>query len=392
MWQRLHPPMIALFLAPMATAQTTFPVYHVNPLHEGVMPFDSTSAFFFLRCCRELTARVILFSVDTADLAGDAFFDLRSKVLPIECAANESYGWKADCDNQEVVDDDLVITKLSLTVSKSFGEYGKCNICDVNGTDPFSGLPCKPSTYICSCGSYSHPKDCNNQTQVGVENITKAFGRFKDYFCRWDSWVKAPWSCWSMPVVGKTGGMWYSTTRAGWCGAPGADPSTCSWDARVEKVVNKSCSDKLIIDAVEGYDKQRNKCFDDCPYRKRHPFHPRNTSDSCWIYCYYATLLGPSNLLPSGALPGDDGMPKQLITSAFEKPFLPVAQGGCPPVTPPPASAAPSARRPRRVPMRQRLMRAMYRAQALVRAAEADSTPARVVAAVEAAPVLVEAP
>ena len=46
MVQRLHPPTFALFLAPMVTAHT-FPVYHVNPLHEGVMPFDSKSAFFF---------------------------------------------------------------------------------------------------------------------------------------------------------------------------------------------------------------------------------------------------------------------------------------------------------------------------------------------------------
>ena len=45
----------------------------------------------------------------------DAFFDLRSKVLPLECASNSS-GWKGDCDNGEVTDSDLVITKLNLTV------------------------------------------------------------------------------------------------------------------------------------------------------------------------------------------------------------------------------------------------------------------------------------
>ena len=118
--------MFATAAMPTATAIT---VYHVNPLHEGVLPFD----------------------MDTADLAGDAFFDLRSKVLPIECAFNVSMA--GDCTNQEVVDPDLVITKLSLTVKKRYGEYSRCNICGADGKDPFSHFPCKPNAYICTCGS-----------------------------------------------------------------------------------------------------------------------------------------------------------------------------------------------------------------------------------------------
>lgn len=60
--------------------------------------------------------------MDTADRAGDAFFDLRSKVLPIECADNSSW-WADDCSNQEVVASDLVITQLQLEIkgSKAFG-------------------------------------------------------------------------------------------------------------------------------------------------------------------------------------------------------------------------------------------------------------------------------
>eukprot|EP00900_Chrysochromulina_parva_P003830 jgi/Chrpa1/13448/Chrysochromulina_OHIO_Genome00019513-RA len=72
-------------------ANTDLTVYHVNPLHEGVVPVN----------------------MDTADLRGDIFFDFESKVLPIECASNPQ---SKDCTNEEVVDNDLVITKLILSV------------------------------------------------------------------------------------------------------------------------------------------------------------------------------------------------------------------------------------------------------------------------------------
>eukprot|EP00900_Chrysochromulina_parva_P013970 jgi/Chrpa1/22574/Chrysochromulina_OHIO_Genome00025132-RA len=83
---------MALLVAMLAgLSNTDLTVYHVNPLHEGVIPVN----------------------MDTADLRGDIFFDLRSKVLPIECASNPQ---SKDCTNEEVVDNDLVITKLILSV------------------------------------------------------------------------------------------------------------------------------------------------------------------------------------------------------------------------------------------------------------------------------------
>jgi hypothetical protein len=78
--------------------------------------------------------------------------------------------------------------------------------------------------------------------------------------------------------------MWYSTTKSGWCGAPDADPSTCTWDAVVEKVINKTCSDNIIFDAIESYDRKHDRCFEACPARQRQP-SVRNTTDTCWIYC-----------------------------------------------------------------------------------------------------------
>jgi len=315
-WSLLLPILSASPLEMTSPLELT--VFHVNPLHEGVLPID----------------------MDTADLAGDAFFDLRSRVLPIECA-NGTEHRSDDCTNGEVVDQDLVITKLKMTIkNRHFGPYGRCNICGPSGTDPFSGLPCEPNKYLCSCGEYWDPRDCNNQTAVGAENITEAFGRWGNA-CSWDRWIKAPWTCWPWPVVDKTGGMWYSTTRAGWCDAPDADPERCTWRADVVKVVNKSCSDNLINSAIERYDEEHSDgCFKRCPQRQRHPSH-RNTSDTCWVYCFYATVLGAPALLPGGASTHlTTGMPRTQVEAAFSAPFLEESAGGCPAIKAPPLSSA----------------------------------------------------
>ena len=162
-------PLLSVAMGVLESTARSLTVYHVNPLHEGVIPVD----------------------MDTADIAGDAFFDLRSKVRPLECAHNNSYS--GDCTNQEVVDGDLVVTKLTLTLQQSgFGPYGRCNICGPNGVDPFSGLNCTADAYICSCGDYWNPKDCSTQRKVGAEDIGKAFGH-RNYGCTWQRWIKEPW-------------------------------------------------------------------------------------------------------------------------------------------------------------------------------------------------------
>ena len=74
-------------------------VYHVNPEIYGAAPIN----------------------MDTADLAGDAFFDLRSIAQPMECAHDSR---SSDCTNPEVTSNDLVITKLVLEVDSRFGQYG----------------------------------------------------------------------------------------------------------------------------------------------------------------------------------------------------------------------------------------------------------------------------
>ena len=110
-----------------------------------------------------------------------------------------------------------------------------------------------------------------------MENITEAFGDFASYVCNWETWIAAPWSCWSWPVVRKTGGMWYSTTRAGWCGADDADPRQCTWDARIEKVVNKSCSDASACIALVDPSSQNVTSPSRHTGRPLHPFASRRS-------------------------------------------------------------------------------------------------------------------
>jgi hypothetical protein len=112
----------------------------------------------------------------------------------------------------------------------------------------------------------------------------------------------APWDCWKAAIVRKTGGFWYSTVSAGYCG-PGmtttADGGPCQW--RVETVVkkiNKTCSDDRLFTMVET---EGQRCFEHC----NEP--ARNVSSPCWIKCFYSTALGPNSGLPNGAPNG--GLP-----------------------------------------------------------------------------------
>jgi hypothetical protein len=295
----------------MATPESarTAIVYHVNPLANGALPVD----------------------MNTADADGDAFFLLREAILLLECAKGETHGFRADCDNPEVTDPDLVVTKLNLTYTGGEGPYGRCNLCSDEGVDPFSHLSCESGEYLCTCGPYAAPFACNDQQAVGVEDISTALTDVVPP-CTWAKWMEAPWQCWQISVAEKTGGLWYSTTRAGWCDAPDADPSTCTWRARVLKVVNKTCTDGIIFDAVEAYDAEHgSRCFRQCPSPAARAGAPgrRNTTDPCWIYCYFETLLGRDGVLPGRPL---GGMPMELVKEAFEKPFAPANDGGCPDV------------------------------------------------------------
>ena len=299
---------IQLLLLPVV-AGTNLTVFHVNPSTYAPAPLN----------------------MDTGDALGDMYFDLRSVGLPIECA-HPSPETGRDCDNQEVVANDLVVTKLVLDVNLPYGDYGRCNIC-VNGTDHHGNNSCVNGVYWCSCGGYSSkPKQCG--PAVGKEDLVSHMGH---HSCRSGD---PNWACWRDATAKKTGGNWYSTTSAGYCGDGSSPPPPgCMWSVKeVVKVVNKSCSDDSIYSAVEnaaaellGHEEKLGgggACFDACTDSGVGAH--RNVSSPCWIECFYNAALGPEAGQPGGSIAG---LPLATLLDAWNKPFLPVAEGGCPPVS-----------------------------------------------------------
>lgn len=278
--------------------------YHINPHHLGVMPVN----------------------MDVADLQGEIFFGLSTLTVPLACrndsAAHMSHH---DCTNAETQSSDVVASKLALHVRGTYGQYAACNVCPSSGVDDYSKLECNPGAYICTCrhGGGTELVRCENQTAVGREDVATYFKSWQP--CTWDTFMKAPYTCWWLPVVNVTGGTWFSLTQGGWCDRPGANQTTCTWRASVEKVVNRTCSDNILYSAIESYDASHKGCFGRCPGAGM----MRNTSDPCWIYCVYATVAGPSALLPHGRQ-HIDSMPSALLEEAFQQPFWAEHKGGCP--------------------------------------------------------------
>lgn len=204
-----------------------------------------------LTCCprtrglvRPSTHRLLARTL-TGDALGDMYFDMRSVATPMECAHPDPES-AHDCDNQEVTAPDLVITKLVLDVKGKGpvdGDYGRCNIC-VNGTDHHGNNSCIDGVYWCLCGDYHASKQCG--PDVGLENITESMSRRKCYP------GSEKWDCWKDNTAAKTGGAWYSTTSAGYCGdGTSPAPPGCTWSVKeVVKVVNKSCSDDSMCNPL----------------------------------------------------------------------------------------------------------------------------------------------
>jgi hypothetical protein len=281
-------------------------VYHVNQNTYGAAPVN----------------------MNTGDARGDLYFDLRSVDLPIECAHPTSSN-AHDCKNAEVISTNLVITKLVLEVDTSkYGDYGRCNVC-VNGTDGHGDNNCTDGTYDCQCGDMHSSVPCGSA--VGKSDLSVRYG---NRTCGGEKTTEAEeLDCWKLHASRKTGGYWYSTTASGWCDAPGAVAENCTWRvAQAVKRVNKTCSDNAIYTAAEKADAAG--CFGKCAGGgKTGP--ARNTSDFCWIGCFYSTVLGPKAALPNATV---SGMDIAALLSAWNSPFLSddAAEGGCPALPIPP--------------------------------------------------------
>jgi hypothetical protein len=315
-------------------------VYHLNPASAGALPVN----------------------MDTGDVAGDLYFYLGQFLLPIECA-NASSESRAhfDCDNPERVDPNRVVTKVDMIVDSRTTTYSACNLC--NGTDPFTQKPCANGTYVCDC--FGHGSAPCDRTKVGNESIAEHFaphvpstkcsaaldtacGKFiknrkmcsaclfthynrllqetcmdKDIesycpndfqLCTAKTAATAPeWACWDANIPRKTGGFWYSTLKEGMCNK---SSSSCGWEAKSTQTVHADCLKDKLMSAVEA---QGKPCFTSCGHR--------NVTSTCWISCFFDTVLGPdarhSVSKPLG------GMPLADIKHAWTSAFSPEQEGGC---------------------------------------------------------------
>eukprot|EP00750_Incisomonas_marina_P019263 INCI3269.2.p1 GENE.INCI3269.2~~INCI3269.2.p1 ORF type:complete len:464 (-),score=57.28 INCI3269.2:404-1627(-) len=200
-------------------------VYHINPLSalaDGGSPID----------------------MDTADPAGDFYFDmLEEYVYPLECPhGSDSPG--AVCQNREVAAPDLVVTKLTLAAAQPFGSYARCNLC-VNHTDHYHHT-CEDGTYFC------FPL-VNNYT-VGYQNVShgQSETRWNECTSKTSTWecqlLKLPWK-----MTSDHPGAWYSTQREGMCSdAPAPAPSNSTCLGVFPTILELNTSDPGTINAVNA--------------------------------------------------------------------------------------------------------------------------------------------
>jgi len=286
-------------------------VYHVNPSAAGAIPVN----------------------MDTGDALGDLFFDLFEVIIyPLACPSGQASGGR--CQNPEA-SGDLNVNKLTLEVDSRFSGYAMCNIC-VNSTDG-RGHHCPSGTYFCYCSTGAYPGravPCNRT--VGQKNIVDAFGRFHHIKRCLPFMGKT--MCYTSAVFNKLAessdpAYWYSSLDTGYCDMPGHTGDSCTWRVvAVDKVVTRKCHSRVFGDIVQAT--QSPACLDACGSQKT------NTSSPCWVDCFYRAAAGPDSGKPFGKA---GGMSLAALTAAWEHPFLPEHQGGCPPVQPEPPWFAPKA-------------------------------------------------
>jgi len=174
------------------------------------------------------------------------------------------------------------------------------------------------------CGPVkSNASACGTCRKAHGQELTAAgCGKYDAYrWCPSSSCTASPgdeWKCWSQNIAQKAAGSWYSHLEAGLCNE-GSLPGSCGWRVLSTSTVHESCLKGSLADVVEAADS--NSCFDTCG--------PRNMSTTCWISCFFDTLLGPDarRNASAGAV---TGMALEDITKGWTRPFLDEAAGGCP--------------------------------------------------------------
>lgn len=235
---------------------------------------------------------------NSGDLHGDAFFVLRSFLLPVECASHNPLA-KFDCDNPEQNNTKTnVISKHVVDVDSRFGVYGRCNV--VND-----------KSYTCSCGKGLFPVPCN--ASVGQADVAS----------RYNSDPPKPkdqdWQWWRVNLARKIGGKWYSTIKKGEC--PQNPTSACYW--HVNQTVRRIASECLLQRVGQAVVQQNTTCFDACS-------QPTNSSTVCFSRCFMHTLLSPK--ADNHLIGPTDGVPNTVVEKAWDAAFdsSDPSEGGCP--------------------------------------------------------------
>jgi len=258
-------------------------------------------------------------NMNEGDAAGDMFFAIKSRALPVECPG--AY----DCNDPEMYAKNLVISKVTVELDMDYlqseGLYAECN---VNETGHGTGAP----IYTCLCHDHGASGGLCNHS-IGMQTV-----RSLPWYQLPKPGSAAP-DFWRYNLAQRIGGQWWSTVAAvdgvggGECTEGHGKPAGCSWRlVETVKVVTNDCASRsmnaAVVEAGEGAG-----CFKKC-------LQPTNTSSVCWVDCFYDTVLGPKGSTQPlvNTSHADDGLSTAQLLAMWAAPFDSdnLAEGGCPAV------------------------------------------------------------
>jgi len=250
---------------------------------------------------------------DVGNPHGDMYFNIKDKYLPVACAACALDGScrhsasTFDCDNPES-SGNLVVRKIEVEVNGAFDDNGY-ELCDV-----------WPGSSACQYTCFSpHGRQHDG---VGREAVCGGESSSCDMaptpgsrFTGTRAWDY--WNYNTAALFGNTGqGEWYSLVSR--------DEGTMWRNATTLKKINAACQSRALDKLVQ---QTGQACFDACP-------QPTNQSSTCWVDCFFATVLGPdadTTTKPPGSQQG--AMDVDQLATAWLSGFGSddPSEGGCPP-------------------------------------------------------------
>lgn len=166
------------------------------------------------------------------------------------------------------------------------------------------------------CRLLAKPTTAHRRANSSVGTMDMPYSGLKQIPTEFDYWRD------NIPVK-TNGGIWYSTSGAAECVEGRSGP--CAWRvAESVKKVNKTCADASINAAVVRSSAFGRHCFGGCT-------RPLNSSDACFIRCWYKTVLGESagTMYLNSTTVG--GISLAALEAAWNGPFdsIDPTKGGC---------------------------------------------------------------